>query len=79
MPCNTEKAEILAFLRENISPHIPMGEIRVQPCVQQLGMILGDASSCLLPYVALDVVIHNNSLSMPPNIGMRGSTGASKS
>lgn len=61
MPCHTEKAEILAFLRENISPHIPMGETRVQPCVQQLGTILGDASFCLLPHVALDMVIHNHS------------------
>lgn len=61
MPCHSEKAEILAFLRENISPHIPVGEIRVQPCVQQLRMILGDASPCLLPRVALDMVIHNHS------------------
>lgn len=58
MPHHTEKTEILAFLRENISPHIPLGEI--QPCVQQLGTILGDASSCLLPHVALDMVIHNH-------------------
>lgn len=61
MPCHTEKAETLAFLRENISPHIPMGEIRVQPCVQQLGMILGDASFCVLPRGALGMVIHNHS------------------